>query len=236
MPYPQGERLREKFDPAIIIGGFALSFLAGFVNGSMLEVLNVPVSHMSGAVSRFGSDLAYHRFVDLKFISLIVAFFVLGSATSGAVIGSQRLHTGKPYGVVIMLESISLFVAYLLFRQGNNWSLAFAALGCGMQNAMASRYYGMIIRTTHVTGVVTDIGFMLGAFLRHRTLNAWRLLLLAQILLGFFLGGYLAVVCLDAWQGIGLFVASTSCFAVGAFYFTWQHYLAKSSGDPANHP
>jgi uncharacterized membrane protein YoaK (UPF0700 family) len=44
-----------------------------------------------------------------------------------------------------------------------------ASAACGLQNAMVSTYSGAIIRTTHITGTVTDLGAMIGQYLRgHR--------------------------------------------------------------------
>jgi uncharacterized membrane protein YoaK (UPF0700 family) len=64
-----------------------------------------------------------------------------------------------------------------------------AALACGIQNAMASSYCGLVLRTTHVTGIVTDIGILIGHWLRHRREEPWRLLFLSCLLGGFALGG-----------------------------------------------
>lgn len=231
MPYPKSEQHPDPEGAVIFIGAFLLALLAGFVNGSMLQVLDVPVSHMSGAISRFATDLAVHRPDDLKFISIIVGFFALGSAVSGVIIGGQHLDTDKPYGVVLILEAIALFVAYWLLREENGWSLACAAMACGLQNAMVSRYYGMVIRTTHVTGVVTDIGFMLGAWMRHRTIKAWRLGLLTLILVGFAIGIYVSALMLQTWRTVGLLVAAISCMSIGCLYFTWNHFAALRNRD-----
>merc|ERR1719401_1610209 len=36
------------------------------------------------------------------------------------------------------------------------------AAACGLQNGMATSYSGAVIRTTHVTGIATDIGLICG--------------------------------------------------------------------------
>ena len=71
MPY----RLEEALDPValptrrwIIGGGVSLAALAGYVNVVALGVFTVPASHMTGAVSRLGSDLATGNSLDLGLV------------------------------------------------------------------------------------------------------------------------------------------------------------------------
>jgi uncharacterized membrane protein YoaK (UPF0700 family) len=70
----------------------------------------------------------------------------------------------------------------------------------GLQNAIITRISNAVIRTTHVTGIVTDIGIELGKmFFWNRAVdkedetyvraNRAKLLLLTNLLVMFFLGG-----------------------------------------------
>jgi len=56
---------------------------------------------------------------------------------------------------------------------------------------MSSSYCGLMIRTTHITGTVTDIGVMLGHRLRHRQVEAWKLRFLLLVVVSFGLGCWL---------------------------------------------
>merc|ERR1712151_184982 len=40
-----------------------------------------------------------------------------------------------------------------------------AAAACGLQNGMATHWGGAVVRTTHVTGLFTDVGLLLGRLL-----------------------------------------------------------------------
>jgi uncharacterized membrane protein YoaK (UPF0700 family) len=75
----------------------------------------------------------------------------------------------------------------------------------GMQNAIITRISNAVIRTTHITGIVTDIGIELGKlFFWNRGLdkedeayvraNREKLLLLTFLLLMFFVGGVFGVL------------------------------------------
>lgn len=92
---------------------------------------------------------------------------------------------------------------------------------------MASSYYGLVIRTTHVTGLVTDIGVMLGQWIRHRRVRAWKLFLLVSILGGFVCGGIAGAVAY-AWLGVlALSFASAACLAAGIAYIAWRHLARR---------
>ena len=62
----------------------------------------------------------------------------------------------------------------------------------GVQNAMISHYKGTIIRTTHLSGVLTDLGLALGYRARGLDVDRKRVILHLLILCGFFLGGLIA--------------------------------------------
>ena len=59
----------------------------------------------------------------------------------------------------------------MLLSSGSFYGLLLASAACGLQNALATTYSGAIVRTTHVTGIFTDLGIMLGAIFRGQTLD-----------------------------------------------------------------
>ena len=122
----------------------------------------------------------------------------------------------------MMIEGGLLTLATLLLMSGRHVGIPVAAMACGLQNGMASSYCGLILRTTHVTGLVTDIGVMLGQWLRFRKIEIWKLLLLVMLLAGFFSGGLLGG-WLYARAGIpALLLAAGGILLAGIFYFDWR--------------
>jgi uncharacterized membrane protein YoaK (UPF0700 family) len=77
----------------------------------------------------------------------------------------------------------------LLFNQNRESGLYFASCACGLQNAMVSTFSGTVIRTTHVSGMFTDLGIFLGHALRGRHPDVLRMKLSFLIISGFFSGG-----------------------------------------------
>ncbi len=67
----------------------------------------------------------------------------------------------------------------------------FVALACGLQNGMCTTFSGAVIRTTHVTGILTDIGLILGqaTFYPRTRKHLWKLKVLLPLYGGFCLGG-----------------------------------------------
>lgn len=201
MPYqrPDSHEPAETVDRLVFLGGTSLAILAGFINVFMLSIFTVPVSHMSGAVSRLGIDIGQEKSGDLKAVLAIIAGFFAGTILSGFFLGSNKLRYSWRYVTVLALECAALTGAALLIATDERFSLVLAAFACGLQNAMASSFHGLIIRTTHVTGIVTDLGFMIGSFLNRKPIKSWKLLLLMSLLLGYFFGGLASMIGLNHW-------------------------------------
>lgn len=207
----------------VFAGAALLSAIAGYVNVVMLGFFAVPVSHMSGAVSRLGMDMVGGDVADLMLIASIVAGFLLGALLSGVWIGAATLRAGRRYGAVLMLQGVMLAAATWLALQGVSVAVPIAAFVCGLQNAMASSYRGLVLRTTHVTGIVTDIGVLIGQRLRQKQVRLWKLMLLLTVLAGFFLGGWLGAVLFHHVGMHALWLAALVCFVSGGLYACVQH-------------
>lgn len=208
--------------PWVFFFGALLAGTAGFVNVVLLEIYHVPVSHMSGAVSRVAVVLTAGDGQDLPGALAIFCAFLAGAILSGLIIGSVRVQPGRRYGVAMMIEGGLLTLASLLLMSGRHAGIPVAAMACGLQNGMASSYCGLILRTTHVTGLVTDIGVMLGQGLRYRRIEIWKLLLLVMLLAGFFSGGLLGG-WLYARAGIpALLLVAAGVTLAGILYFDWR--------------
>jgi uncharacterized membrane protein YoaK (UPF0700 family) len=213
----------------VFAGAISLAAMAGYVNVVVLGVFHVPVSHMTGAVSRLSSDLAAGSRVDLRLASSIVAAFWLGAVISGAVIGGRRFVPGRRYAVTLVAEGMALGGAAFALTQGSRLGVPLAALACGIQNAMASSYFGLVLRTTHVTGIVTDLGVMAGHWLRHRRIHPWKPTLLGSILVFFFAGGVVGQLMSELWGVAALALAATGCFLAGLVYYAWRHYAMNAN-------
>lgn len=192
MPYshPQSIEKHNAFKQVrfLVLGALALAGAAGFINSIALGFFHTPVSHMTGAVSHSGMDIAKASWPDTFSSLTIVLGFLVGAALNGIIIGAWKLIPGRRYGVAMIVEGCLLGAATLLFLGKQRLALPAVSMACGLQNAMSSSYCGLMIRTTHVTGMMTDIGVMIGHWIRHRQVEAWKLRFLVMIVAAFGVG------------------------------------------------
>lgn len=207
---------------ALLPTGAWLSFTAGFVNSALLLWVGMPVSHMSGAATHLSLNLAGHRESMLGLIVAVMGSFLLGAVISGALIGVKRFSMGGRYGVALLIEAGLLLLAGWMAGRGWVWALPVAALACGLQNAMAASFRGVVLRTTHVTGIVTDLGLMIGHRLRRHPISGYQFTLLLLLLAGFVLGGIAGAVGLDRVGPGVIAYPALPCAVAGGVYLIWR--------------
>jgi uncharacterized membrane protein YoaK (UPF0700 family) len=209
-----------------------LAALAGYINTIFLSLYLLPVSHLSGTLSRFSLDISKNDWSDLGQISSIIVGFLFGAMLSGLIIGNSTVQLGRRYGVVLGLEGLFLALSAWFLHGTPVLAVSLASLACGLQNGMASNYRGMIIRTTHITGVVTDLGVLLGRWLRHRKADTWQFSLLVLTILSFGVGGLAGAVMSKRFGENALWIAAAITFLVGCSYFAWRQYLLGKEKPP----
>jgi uncharacterized membrane protein YoaK (UPF0700 family) len=172
------------------MGAFLLTLGAGAVNAiGFLGVHHQGISHLTGTISLVSTRVAAANWEGAMAAGLIVGSFFFGTFLSALIIRQNTLHMGRRYGVVLTLESALLFGAVYLFEGGTVAGAYLASMACGLQNAMATSYSGAVIRSTHMTGIVTDIGIACGHAVRGHPVDWFRMRLYGVLLGGFALGG-----------------------------------------------
>ena len=162
--------------------GALLAFVAGAVNAGGFVMLGHFSSHITGAVSRIGIHATDGDFTMLQ-ISLGLLFsFLFGSLCASLLIswGRQRQLHGQ-YAAALLLEA-ALLAGFGLIGDSLEkvvWLLVpmpalMLCLAMGLQNALVTKVSNAEIRTTHLTGIITDIGIELGKLLyrNNPSLNA----------------------------------------------------------------
>ena len=179
----------------VYLGGLALATTAGTINAvGFLGQHHQALSHMSGTVTFLGIGLGQTNYgLALHALSILLAFFI-GCVISGAVIRQSSLRLGRRYGVALSLESAALFASVYFLRRDANIGDYLAAGACGLQNAMVSTYSGSTMRTTHMTGMVTDLGIAVGHLLRGTPVDWFRFRIYGVLFLGFFGGGLIGTI------------------------------------------
>jgi uncharacterized membrane protein YoaK (UPF0700 family) len=213
--------------PWITIGAICLAGCAGCINAvGFLGAQHQALSHMSGTVTNLGIELgvadralAWRAFV-------VLGSFFLGCVASGLIIRQSTLQLGRRYGVALGLESLLLFASVWFFRHGaTNTGDYLAAMACGLQNAMATGYSGAVIRTTHVSGIITDLGIAVGLYARRQPVDGRRIRLYLVLLLGFLAGGVLGPVAFVRLGYDTLLIPAVIAGGTGLGYTTYRHFV-----------
>lgn len=179
----------------IQIGAFALALNAGMINVlGLVTLLHQSVSHMTGNISILAMDIINGNYEHIIFLSLICVCYVLGSFYSGYILGDGAFALGKRYGLPLLLVAVFIFLCWFFLPYFPRYALLWASAAMGIQNAMVSHYKGTIIRTTHLSGVLTDLGLAFGYMLRGLKVEHRRLLLHFLLVAGFLIGGIIAAL------------------------------------------
>lgn len=150
--------------------GAYLAFVAGTINAGGFLAIAQYTSHMTGIISSIGDNLALQDVIPvLGALSMLVSF-VAGSMVSTIMVSWGRRHKiYSEYAMPLLLEAVLLLIFGVLGANLNVYTPltvpAIALMLCfmmGLQNAIITKISKAEIRTTHMTGIVTDIGIELG--------------------------------------------------------------------------
>ncbi|MFA9218982.1 MAG: YoaK family protein, partial [Sphingomonadaceae bacterium] len=153
--------------------GRLLAFTAGARNAGGFLIVKQYTSHMSGMVSSVADDLVIGQF-DLA----LLACSAVAAFTSGAIMSSVLINIGRQadarslYALPLLVEA-TLVAAFGVLTadlargpvMGDATLVSLLCFVMGCQNAIITKISKAEIRTTHVTGLITDIGIELGRWL-----------------------------------------------------------------------
>ena len=213
-----------------------LALVAGFANAAGLILLGTFTSHVTGNVGRASISLRQADGPTAAQASLLVLLFLCGAITASLLVESTRLRkSSSGYAAALLVEGVGL--SLLALSHGSAGTLSWCM---GMQNSLVTRLSGSVVRTTHLTGVVTDLGIEIARWLRWigsrlrrgpasaaggapiERPTAARSFLWLTIILAFATGGVLGTGAATAWgarsfafPGAAALAAALYAFATG---------------------
>lgn len=209
-------------------GAWVLAFIAGIVNVvGYLGFSHQAVTHLTGNTSLLADALVARHFSEVSFLLALMSAFVAGCMVSGFIIQDSTLKLGHRYGVALMLVSALLFAAIPQLQHHSNLGMYFAAGACGLQNAMMSTYSGAVMRTTHISGMFTDLGIALGHALRGMPVDKRRLSLCGLVISGFFLGGVTGALLFSYLNYLTLLLPAVLTALVAVAYAIYSFYQRR---------
>lgn len=197
---------------------FILSLLAGTINVvGYLGFEHQSASYLSGIATMLGAKAVIEGDISFHLLAILISFS-LGAAVSGFFISSGSLSPGRRYDTVLILEGVSLLAAIYLLDRHILFGHYLTSMACGIQNAMATRYSGIVIRTTHITGLFTDLGIMLGRALRGEKPCKRTTSLFLLIITGFIVGGSAGAFLYHYYSFVTLAFPAFACFVLAISY------------------
>jgi uncharacterized membrane protein YoaK (UPF0700 family) len=211
------------------IGGGALAFIAGMVNAAgYMGFRHQSISNLTGSTTLLGISLGSADAGEALHWAVSLLAFVVGATLSGVIVQKSTLKLGRPYSVALILESLLLFAAVPLLDRHWSTGLWLASTACGLQNGMASTYSGMVFRTTHVSGMFTDLGIYLGHRLRGLDVDTLRVRVCVLVIATFMLGGAVGAALFARLQEHSLLIPATLTGLCGAFYSLYRQRTLTS--------
>lgn len=204
---------------AIWIG--LLSALSGFVNITTLLLYETPTTHMTGNVSGvLIHSMAGEREKAITLLWIVMSF-LLGGVCCGVIFSEKVFRFANRYGILLIVLGILLGFSYWL-KLKSLWmyQLAFTV---GVQNGMFIYYRGMIVRTSHFTGYLTDTGFAIGRWLRGHRKDKVKIMFYSLSMFFFLGGGTIAYEMASLSKELLLFCISISYVLAGGYYFVFRH-------------
>lgn len=186
--------MQDKIPTWVLFGAVVLAFCAGILNTTaLMGFTHISASHVTGNVSQVAVTWFYGDWLNLKLFTISIGSFWFGSVLSGMIIGSSELHINRHYGYAMYLQFALLSGSLWLYLNNNEYGQMLIATACGLQNSMVTTYHGVVVRTTHLTGVTSDLGATVGQWLVGRKVSKSKIMLHSGLWWGFFIGGFVAV-------------------------------------------
>lgn len=183
-----------------------LAFVAGATNAGGFLAVHQYTSHMTGIISAMADNLALGSMALASSGLAAVVAFLSGAVTTTVLILWAREHSPESqYALPLALESLLLILFGVTGKRfaggGRLGTVVLLCFTMGLQNAMITKLSDAVIRTTHMTGIVTDVGIELGRLLslcRGNELSpradVEKLTLLSSLVSLFFLGGVIGAL------------------------------------------
>uniref|UniRef100_A0A7S3P8J7 DUF1275 domain protein n=1 Tax=Amphora coffeiformis TaxID=265554 RepID=A0A7S3P8J7_9STRA len=187
---------------AAVVLGLILALNSGFINGCCLSgaitangakqaVAAVTASWTNGALGMASGDMK-----QFSFLTQVIGAFMGGSAIAGFLNPRPTLFqvSTSTYAIPLSIGGIMLAVASQLVTKTDTVKLGFllCAMANGIQNSMTSTLTGNLCRTSHYSGITSDMGTFIGQILGGNNANMYKLKVFMGLGACFWAGGFIS--------------------------------------------
>lgn len=143
-----------------------LSFVAGIVNIAGVLSVATLTTNVTGHFAFFAEEIVHNNYYKAINIILYILFFLFGAFTSNVIV--QFVVRKKPriaHSFPMYLEIVLLSFVGLSSTLNPNYIAYILLFSMGLQNALVTNISQSVVRTTHLTGLFTDLGIELSQLL-----------------------------------------------------------------------
>lgn len=157
-----------------------LSFVAGIVNITGVLSVKVLTTNVTGHFAYFSEELSNKNYQIAVVYLLFILSFLIGAFVSNFLIEIiSRIKPAISYAVPMLMEIIILSAVGIFGSKSGLSNVHGQVLACtllfamGLQNSLVTKASQSVVRTTHLTGLFTDLGIELSQlFFYRKTLEA----------------------------------------------------------------
>ena len=178
-----------------------LSFIAGIVNIAGVLSVATLTTNVTGHFAFFAEEIVLKNYSKAITILIYIFFFLFGAFTSNFLVEIASLKKPRIAHAFPMLLEVFILVFVGVSLDFNPNYIAYLLLfAMGLQNALVTNISQSVVRTTHLTGLFTDLGIELSQLffykkeveLKRLTRNiSLRLSIIIFFFIGCVLGGLL---------------------------------------------
>ncbi|HEY0743191.1 MAG TPA: YoaK family protein [Chryseosolibacter sp.] len=220
-----------------------LSFVAGVVNISGVLAINTLTTNVTGHFAFFAEEFVIGDYSKALAFASYILFFLLGAFCCSLLVEFMlRRNARRSHAIPMLIEIGILVLVPIIMGQsstGNNTIACALLFGMGLQNALVTKISQATVRTTHLTGLFTDLGIELSQLFFYKD-QADKNKLARSIYLRIAIIGFFFVGCVIGGFGFSrlnvktLFIAAAVLVAALAYdnlKLSFLHYKKKLLSD-----
>lgn len=201
-----------------------LAFVAGYTNAVALGAWRQPVTHMTGLTTVAALSFATGQMGLALLTGGVILAFVSGAALSGFFIRAPRWTSSVRHGWLFVFEAGCLVTGGALLGTQPSTALITCAFGIGIQNGVATHLSGAVLRTSHVTGMLTDLALAAGQALQGNDWDHRRVRVCGVVVIAFFVGAGGGALGVRHWGGVALDLPALLLACTACFHFTARRF------------
>lgn len=209
---------------------FVLTFVAAYVNVGGFFAVHQFVSHVTGLLGHFGVYAGQGKIPQAIMALLVPVSFLLGAIFTGLFTDVRR-HVNKA-PIYFHLPLINSFLYFFVVFAGTKGLLGIfgepfenyvdfitaviLSFSCGIQNALFTSFSGAVVRTTHMTGLMTDLGLNISQMISGQANPEIKrnVKLKMELIFSFCLGGIVGSYLFVSYEFLAFMLPAVICLLI----------------------